>query len=90
MTVYEAIETMRYMTRKNKTFSFSFMSYSISKDESHGIVNVNRAKLSSRPPKEKNKYNDYMLSAINEDTHQEFQFWQPLLMFFEGQKVELS
>ena len=89
MKVYDAIKEMKNRRKTNSVFSFSFMSYSITKNETHGIVNIRKAKLSKRPPEGKNQYGEYMLSFINMDTLEEFHCWTPLLMFFDETKLEL-
>ena len=90
MRVYDAIDKMREISRAKGEFSFSFMSYSESKGTSEGIVDVARARLRSRPDEGKNRNRDIMEAYIDLDTGEARQFYQPLLMMFNGQKVELT
>lgn len=81
---------MRTNTANNVPFTFDFMTYSMTRDESAGIRTVRRAKISKRPPKDKNKYGEQMLNILCLDTLEEFQIWQPLIMFYEGHKLTLN
>ena len=90
MKVYDAIKDMRKRTKLNQSFSFIFMSYSIDKDESHGPVEIRKARLSVRPPKGKVKYGEQMLSFTNLDTGLDFHMHSSLLMFYNGKKLTLS
>ena len=83
MKVYEAIAIMREKSAKKEEFSFSYMSYSLTRDESHGEVFVEHAILYKNPKDvKKNSYQDYMLTYLDTDTGKAHQFWQPLLMSF--------
>jgi len=90
MDVYTAIEKMRRISHDKGEFSFSFMSYSESTGKSNGITDVSRARLRSRPQKEHNKNYEIMEAYVDLDTGEAKQFYQPLLMLFNGQKVELT
>lgn len=90
MDVFEAIKQMKVMTDKGKPFSFSFMSYSMDKHKSHGIVTVENAKLRAGNRKERTRYNDYMLNYVDLDTLQERTCWVPLLMEFNGNMLNLN
>lgn len=83
MKVYEAIKRMREMTERGEEFAFSFMSYSLTRDVSHGEVFVEHAQLVKNPKDAKNSYQDYMLTYKDTDTGQAHQLWQPLLMSFQ-------
>ena len=90
MNVFEAIRQMKVLTDKGKTFSFSFMSYSIDKNKSHGIVTVEHAKLRAGNRKDRTRYNDYLLNFVDMDTLEEKTCWQPLLLEFNGIMLELN
>ena len=87
MNVYEAIKEMRRMSERREEFSFSFMSYSITRDESEGEVVVEHAILYKTPKESKNIYQDYMLTYLDTDTGEVRQCWQPLIMSFNHQKL---
>ena len=88
--MYEAIDRMRELSRRRIPFSFSFMSYSITKRKSEGIVTVRRARLEKRNRRERNKYTDYMLNYTNLDTGERASCWQPLLLTFNDNELELK
>lgn len=83
MKVYEAIKRMREMSERGEEFAISFMSYSLTRNESHGEVFVEHAVLVKNPKEAKNSYQDYMLTYKDTDTGQAHQLWQPLLMSFQ-------
>lgn len=90
MNVFEAIRQMKVLTDKGQTFSFSFMSYSIDKNRSHGIVTVEHAKLRAGNRKERTRFNDYLLNYTDMDTLEDKTCWQPLLLEFNGIMLELN
>ncbi len=73
---------------KGEEFAFSFMSYSLTRDVSHGEVFVEHAQLVKNPKDAKNSYQDYMLTYKDTDTGQAHQLWQPLLMSFQHKKLD--
>lgn len=89
MKVYDAIRQMEELTRVGKTFSFSFMSYSYDKSVSHGPVTVLHAKLLPSNRKERNQFSDYMIRYRDMDTYEDKMCWQPLLLEFNGEQLEL-
>lgn len=89
MNVYEAIEKMRKLSAAGESFSFTFMSYNSSAGKSNGVVEVRHGMLRARQSTDYNKNAEYMESYIDLDTGEYRQFWQPLLMTFEGEKTIL-
>lgn len=89
MNVYEAIEKMRKLSAAGESFSFTFMSYNSSAGKSDGVVEVRHGMLRVRQSDDYNKNAEYMESYIDLDTGEYRQFWQPLLMTFEGEKTIL-
>lgn len=90
MNVFQAIDEMRRLSAEGKSFSFSFMSYSYERRKSEGIVVVNRARLRKQSRKENNRFADYMLNFIDLDTMEYGMCWQPLLLTFNGDELDLS
>lgn len=81
---------MRVLSAAGIPFSFSFMSFSEDKQQSNGIVEVNKARLRSRPLKKHNKNAEFMENYLDLDTNEPRQFYHPLLMSFNGENLELS
>ena len=81
---------MRNISQQGGEFSFSFMSYSETEGKSHGIVDVQRARLGHRIGNEKNVNAEIMERYVNLDTGEARWFYQPLLMAFNNKKVELQ
>jgi len=90
ISVYNAIDEMRKLTKEKKPFSFSFMSCSESTQESHGIVEVAKAKLGRSDRVEHNHNADIMLNYIDLSNGEQHRMYQPLLMLFNGNAVELT
>ncbi len=90
MDVYKAIKEMRKLSEKGIPFSFSFMSFSEDRQESKGIVEINRARLRARTSKKHNKNADFMENYLDLDTNEPKQFYHPLLMSFNGENLELT
>lgn len=88
MTVYEAIRQMRELTRKKQSFAFSFMSYSRTRGESHGEVEVEHAQLVKNPKSDDEDVQNFMLTYRDQDTGEAKQFWQPLLLSLNHQTIE--
>ncbi len=81
---------MRRLSQQGDEFSFSFMSYSEETGKSHGMVDVQRARFSSRISTEHNRNAEIMERYVNLDTGEARWFYQPLLMLFNNNKVELT
>ncbi|MDR1542868.1 MAG: hypothetical protein LBS50_00365 [Prevotellaceae bacterium] len=90
MTIWEAIKEMRIMSQKKQYFSFAFMSFSAEKQKSDGIVRVSKALLTRRERTETNKYAEHFLSYYDYKLMEARHFWQPLLVEFNGQNLELK
>jgi len=89
MDVYNAIDQMRELSNAGREFSFSFMSFSEATGKSEGMVDVSRARLRARPTIQQNQNAEIMEAFVNLDTGEPRQFYQPLLMIFNGQKTDL-
>lgn len=88
--LYQAIDLMRAATKEGKPFSMVFMAYSQKDQKSNGPVKVNKALLRKGTRVEGNRYADIMLNYYDLDSHQNRQFYQPLLMYFDKYKVALN
>lgn len=82
MTVYEAIHRMRQLTEKGQPFALSFMTYSMTRGESHGEVVCEHALLVKNEKTKDDDLSNFMLTYRDQDTQEAHHFWQPLLMSF--------
>lgn len=80
---------MRAISEQGGNFSFAFMSYSYERRKSDGIVKIEHARLRKQSRKESNRFADYMLNFIDLDTMEYGMCWQPLLLEFNGNELEL-
>lgn len=90
MKVYEAIDQMRLISKQGGEFSMTFMSYSETAGKSDGTVSVDRARLRARPNSDQNRNAEMMEAYTDLNTGEPRQFYQPLLMIFNGQKIDLE
>lgn len=103
MTVYEAIHQMRELTAKGQPFALSYMTYSRTRRESHGEVacehallvkNQKPAAAATPAPTVPGGFiagaSDIMLTYRDQDTGEARHFYQPLLMSFQHQPVDLT
>lgn len=81
---------MRQLSAEGKSFSFGFMSYSYERRRSDGVIRVEHARLRKQSRKENNRFADYMLNYIDLDTMEYASCWQPLLLEFNGEELELK
>jgi hypothetical protein len=89
LTVYKAISEMRKLSADGQEVSFSFMSYSESKQETHGIVEVRRARLRARAIDFDLENGDLLEPYTDLDTMEQRRFNIPTLMTFNGKKTTL-
>ncbi len=82
MTVYEAIHQMRQLSAKGQPFALSYMTYSMSRRESHGEVVCEHALLVKNEKTEEDNVKNFMLTYSDQDTGEARHFWQPLLLSF--------
>lgn len=90
MDVYEAIAKMREISKRGGHFSFVFMSFSEARNKSDGVVEVQHARLRKQSTEEQDKNADIKLNYFDLDTSDFGSCYQPLLMEFNGQKLELN
>lgn len=90
MELYKAIEEMRRLSCEGKSFSFSFMSYSYERRKSDGVVAINKARLRKQSRKDTNRFANYMLNFIDLQTMEYGMCWQPLLLSFNDEEIELK
>ena len=77
------------MSARRESFSFSYMSYSIARRKSEGVVTVRRARLCKQSRRDRNQYSDYMLDYIDLETGERRTCWQPLLLTLNDTELEL-
>lgn len=80
---------MRRISKSGGSFSFAFMSCDTGRKTSEGVIYVRSARLLKRENAKYNRNAEDMERFINLDTMECRRFWQPLLMFFEGEKIEI-
>lgn len=87
MTPFQAIAKMRQLSKEGIPFSFSYMSYDRSRQNSKGIVTVSNAKLRSRGLEKYNDMAEFQEEYLNLDTNEPRRFWQCNLMTFNNQAL---
>lgn len=90
LTVYDAVNQMRELSRAEKPVSFSFMSYSQAKQRSQGIVEVRRALMKRRTRLATYEHAPAIEEYIDLDTMEHRKFYIPTLMTMNGKKTTLK
>ncbi len=90
MDLYAAIKQMRELSDRKVPFSLAFMSCATSTQSSQGIVDVRHARLRPRPQANDNRLTELLEEYVDLDTGEARQFYRPLLLIFNGQKVVLQ
>ena len=88
--LFDAIEKMKNLSKEDNFFSFTFLSCDLSRQKSDGVIEVKNATLTKRNTKEQNVNAEIMLNYYDHNLKENRRFYQPLLMFFNGQKVILN
>lgn len=89
MDVFEAIKEMRSISKQGGEFSMSFMSYSLTRRKSEGVVFISRTRLSKQAKADKVEHADDLLNFVDLDRGEYHRLYQPLLMTFNGNKLNL-
>ncbi|MBQ2993689.1 MAG: hypothetical protein IJE21_07300 [Alistipes sp.] len=89
MDLYDAIKEMRRLSAENRPFGFSFMSCNLTDRSSEGVVTVRHARLLKRESVKYHKNAEIVEAYLDLDTMESRRFYQPLLMYFNGEKVVL-
>ncbi len=87
--IWDAIAQMRERSGRGESFSFAFMSCNRTEGSSEGIVEVRHGRLLSREDTRHHKDADIVERYINLDTMQVRHFYQPLLMIYNGEKIQM-
>lgn len=81
---------MRRLSKLKIPFSFTFMSCNLTDGRSEGIVEVKKARLLQRQSEKYHQHADIVEKYMDLDTMKARQFYQPLLMTFNGIQVILQ
>lgn len=90
MDLYDAIDEMRRLSKRNIPFGFTFMSCNQTSGTSEGVIEVRHARLLSREDSHHHKDAEMVERYLNLDTMETRHFYQPLLMTFNGEKTTLQ
>lgn len=89
MKLYEAINRMRQLTAEGNSFRMTFMSFNSSEFKSEGVVEVDNARLRKKADSMTYKNADYLIPYEDLDRGEARQFYLPLLMSFNGEKITI-
>ncbi|MBP3944407.1 hypothetical protein J5U18_12735 [Sphingobacteriaceae bacterium WQ 2009] len=89
MTIHQAINEMRKLTKEGKNFSFSFLSYNRTRQTSDGIIEVRKARLRVRESKKYNEMAELQEAYINVETGEPRRFWHCCLISFNGKSLTI-
>ena len=80
---------MQTISREGGCFTFSFMTYSLDKNTSHGPRTVQHAQLLPQHISSRYQHSEYLQRFRDMDTYEEKHFWLPLMLTFNDQDIEL-
>lgn len=89
MKLYDAIAEMRRLSKEGRPFSFTYMSYNSTKQTTDGVIHVQQARLAGRESEKYNRFAEDQERYYNLTTGEIRRFWHPLLMDFNGEKIEI-
>ncbi|MGL5682565.1 MAG: hypothetical protein ACRDDZ_05845 [Marinifilaceae bacterium] len=89
MKLFDALRKMRELTAQGRSFSFSFMSFNSTTHTSEGRVCVTTARLRKRVNSVNYRNADYLIAYQDLTNNEARQFYFPLLMDFNGEKIEI-
>lgn len=81
---------MRELSKLRQPFTFTFMSWSDTKQSTHGIVEVRQARLVTKSKDADHLNEDILQPYIDLDTMEHKRFYAPFLMTFNGRKLQLT
>lgn len=81
---------MRQWTAEGKFFSFVHATFNRDTGKTDGVVHVKRAKLRPAAKGDNIKHADFKLFYYDDYMKQDRVCWQPLLMYLNNTKVELT
>lgn len=88
--LYKAIAEMRDLSLRNEPFTLIFATFDNHKKTSNGVSVVSKAVLRKAATNEQVENSNYKLFYYDLELHQPRVCWQPLIMFFNGKKIELQ
>jgi len=89
INIYDAISQMRKLSRAGETFSIAFMSCDTSREKSSGMVELVKVKLRAPAADDAYKNAQYIINYLNVETNIPGQFYQILLMYYNGMRITL-
>lgn len=89
INIYDAVSQMREASKRGENFSIGFMSCDTTREKSAGFVELPKVKLRSGAADDAFKNSKYIINYLNVETNIPGRFYQILLMYFNGMKVEL-
>lgn len=88
MKLSEAIKQMRLLTERNVPFSIGYISCNTTNSTSKGYKVVNKVLLRNGYSKQYSKKHNSLIAYLNTDTDKNRNFYLPLLMMFNGKKIQ--
>lgn len=89
INIYDAVSMMRELSKKGEHFSIAFMSCDTTKEKSSGFIELPKVRLRSNASDDAFRNSKYLINYLNVETNIPGRFYQILLMYFNGMKVEV-
>lgn len=88
ISLYDALKQMGDLTRIGSPFSFEYITYNTSTNSSKGLRRVNNALLRTGYSRDKSDKSEVLVGYTIEPTGSPRWFYLPLLLTFNGMKVQ--
>jgi len=89
INIYDAVSMMRDLTKKGMDFSIAYMSCDTSREKSAGLIELPKVRLRSNASDDAFRNSKHLINYLNVETNIPGRFYQILLMYFNGMKVEV-
>lgn len=86
--LYEAIEEMRRISRQGGTFRLRFRKYNRATGEGGDMATIEHARVRPKASDERVSHSGHKLFFTDTDEGRALNCWHPLIMEFDGKRVE--
>jgi hypothetical protein len=90
ISLYDAIRQMRILSAEERPFSFAHFTWDDDRQKADGLRVVNRALIRPAAKEDQVRHAQFKLFYTDMDLNQPRNCWQPLLAYFNGQRVKIE
>lgn len=90
ISLYDAIRQMRILSAQERPFSFAHFTWDHHRRKADGLRVVNRALIRPAAKEDDVNHAGFKLFYTDMDLRQPRNCWQPLLAYFNGQRIKIE